>query len=256
VACLLFAWGCATDHLRPGAESILALFAPPSPEEAARMAMDEFDADRRYRGTRLLSTAPFAGEPLYIALFVDNADDPDAGVRAISMRALANHGGPEHAAILVRGLSDADRLVRWEAARGLQRLHNPAAIEPLLALLSEEKEPDVAVRTEAATALGQYAEARVVEALIAALNDANLSVNLATLSSLRTLTGQDLGSDPKPWLEWYRSAGSSAFAGRSVFTYPAFSRGKKWFEYLPFVPPPPNEPSMPPAGFPSPGVPR
>lgn len=248
--CVAGTWGCSTDHLRPGAESIFALFAPPTPEEAARMATDEFDADRRYRGTRLLSTAPFAGEPPYIALFVDNADDADAGVRAVSMRALANHGRPEHARVLIRGLGDTDRLVRWEAARGLQRLHSPEAVDPLLAMLGEAKEPDAAVRTEVATALGQYAEPRVVEALIAALDDPNLSVNLATQASLRTLTGQDLGADPRPWVEWHRSAGASAFAGRSVFTYPAFSRKRKWFEYLPFVPPPPNEPSLPPAGLP------
>lgn len=242
--------GCASDNMRPGAESIFAMFAPPSPEDAARMATDEFDADQRYRGTRLLSTAPFAGEAPYIALFVDNADDPDPGVRAVALRALANHGRPEHAPILVKALADPERLVRWEAARGLQRLHSPGSIEPLLALLKEEKEPDVSVRTEAATALAQYAEARVVEALIEALADPQLAVNLATQASLRTLTGQDLGADSRAWLDWYRGAGSDAFAGRSVFSYPAFSRKKVWYERLPFVPPPPNEPSLTPAGLP------
>ncbi|MBM4107930.1 MAG: HEAT repeat domain-containing protein [Phycisphaerae bacterium] len=256
MAMAVFLAGCASDRMRPGAESIFAMFAPPTPEEAARMATDEYDADLRFRGTRLLSTAPFAGEAPYIALFVDNADDPDAGVRAVALRALANHGRPEHARILVTALGDSDRLVRWEAARGLQRLHSPAAVEPLLALLKEDEELDASVRTEAATALGQYAEPRVVEALIAALGDPHLAVNGATQASLRTLTGQDLGGDARAWLDWYRGAGGAAFAGRSVFTYPAFSRKKRWYERLPFVPPPPNEPSLTPAGLPPPGAPR
>src|SRR5262245_43438524 len=172
--------GCesAGFELKPGAKSIFDAFTPPSPAEAAKWAIDPYDADKRYRGTLLLANAPFASDPLYIQLFTDNVKDKDPGVRAAAARGLGTHGGPEHVPLLVERLKDEDPSVRVEAARGLQRLHNPVAIDPLLAVLDKEKEIEPDVRLEAASALGQYAENRVVEQLIRALHDDNLSVNL------------------------------------------------------------------------------
>jgi HEAT repeats/PBS lyase HEAT-like repeat len=244
--------GCDTSGFRPGAESVLDIFQEPTPQEAVALATDRYDADARYRGTLLLSTQPFAGEELYMRLFEQNSRDDDAGVRTAATRAIANHGGPTHTPLLIERLKDADRLVRIEAARGLQRIHNPEAIDPLLQAIDEEEEVDPAVRSEAADALGQYAENEVLEALIATLDDANLAVNSRTLASLRTLTGQDYGYDRAAWQSWYRST-AAPFAGRSVYTFPAFSREKSFIEMLPFVPPPPNEASTPPAGMELPG---
>ncbi|HLO41750.1 MAG TPA: HEAT repeat domain-containing protein [Phycisphaerales bacterium] len=240
--------GCDTTGMKRGTDSLLDLWAEPTISESVEMAMDRYDANQRYRGTLLLSTKPFAGEELYMKLFVDNARDKDPGVRTAATRAIANHGGPEQAPILVERLTDEDRLVRIEAARGLQRIHAPVAIEPLIKSLAKDGEAEPAVRSEVADALGQYAERKVVEALIASLDDANLAVNSRTLSSLKTLTGQDYGFDRRAWLDWY-SATDKPFAARSVYTFPAFNREKTFIEYLPFVPPPPNEASMAPAGM-------
>jgi hypothetical protein len=243
--------GCASD-MKPGAKSILEVFAEPAPTDAAKDAIDPYDADKRYRGTLLLANAPFASDPLYIQLFTDNIKDTDPGVRAAAARGLGTHGGPEHVPLLVGRLKDEDPIVRVEAARALQRLHNPVAIDPLLAALDRDKEPEADVRVEAACALGQYAENRVVEQLIRALQDDNLAVNLRTQDSLRTLTGQDFGLDIAAWQAWYNST-HDLFAARSVYVYPVFYRPKHWYEHLPFVPGPPVEPQGTPAGM-VPGV--
>lgn len=241
--------GCgAFADLKPGAKSILEFSQGPTVEEAAAWAIDPYDANNRYRGTQILAGQPFASESLYIKLFETNAGDEDPGVRAAAIRGLANHGGPEHAPRLIALLTDADLNVRIEAARGLQRLHNPAAIDPLLERLDSDKEPEPSVRAAAASALGQYAQRRVVERLITSLSDENLAVNVSTQGALRTLTGQDLGIDRGAWAEWYRSD-RNVFAARSVYEYPIFRRGKFWYEYIPFVPPPPNEVTSPPAGM-------
>ena len=58
------------------------------------------------------------------------------------------------------------------------------------------------------------------------------------------------GYDQKAWLLWYKGAGD-AFAARGGYMYPAFSREKNWWEYLPFVKPPPNEPASVPVGMPT-----
>lgn len=244
--------GCATPDLglQPGSNSVFSAFSGPTPTEAAALALDKYNANNRYRGTLLLSSATFAGEPVYMALFRDNMDDEDPGVRAVSARAVARHGTPDDATLLIQGLADPDANVRIEVARGLQRIHNPAAVVPLLKALNATTEAEPQVRFEAASALGQYPQTIVVEELVASLEDPNLSVNRNTLMSLRTLTGQDFGFEQKAWLEWY-NATDTPFAARNGYMYPAFSREKKWWEHIPFVPQPPNEPASVPAGMPT-----
>lgn len=250
--------GCDVfDDARPGATSIFDVFAQPTPSEAVQLAIDPYNADNRYRGTMLLSNAYFAGQPVYLELFQDRAQDSDATVRIAGTRALANHGSSKNVPILVKNLKDADSLVRLEAARGLQRLHSQEAIEPLMdasrdpdTVRGEEgSEEDADIRTAAATALGQYPSTDVVQHLITTLTDSQLSVNEAALSSLRTMTGQDFGFDRREWLKWYDQTKTPFVAG-TPFIYPVFQRRKKFIEYLPFVSPPPNEIAATPAGMP------
>lgn len=243
------AGGCDTFSDVPrGSTSLLQVLTPQTaPAEAAEMAIDPYSPERRYRGTTLLSNADFGGQPVYIELYVDAIDDEDPGVRAAGVRALGRHGEPVHVPLLVGRLTDPDRMVRIAAARALQRVHNDAAVPGLLVAIQESREPDIDVRVAAAEALGQYAQPRVVQGLIAALADPRLSVNHAVRSSLVTLTGQDFGVDRRAWLDWYDST-EDTFAGRQPYVYPAFSREKRLIEYLPFVPPPPNEAASSPVG--------
>jgi hypothetical protein len=239
---------CGSMEMRPGARSVFDFMRGPDVQDSAKWALDPYDADKRYRGTLSLANEPYANDPVYIKLFMDNASDVDPGVRQASLRGLANHGGAVHAPIAVELLKDKDISVRLEAARTLQRLHNPVAVPALIDALDAEKEPEAIVRAEVASALGQYAQPRVIDRLISALDDANLAVNRNTLTSLRILTGQDFGYDRGAWAAWNKDA-RDTFAAGSVYTYQGFYRDKFWYEYLPFVPPPPNEPVSTPAGF-------
>lgn len=258
LACAGCLAGCDVfDDARPGATSIFDVFAQPTPSEAVQLAIDPYNADNRYRGTMLLSNAYFAGQPVYLQLFEDRAQDSDATVRIAGTRALANHGSSSNVPILVKNLKDKDSLVRLEAARGLQRLHSQEAIQPLMDASRDpdsvrgdegsEENPDI--RTAAATALGQYPNTDVIQHLITILTDSQLSVNEASLASLRTMTGQDFGFDRREWVRWYDST-KTPFAAGTPFIYPVFQRRKTWLEYLPFVPPPPNEIAATPAGMP------
>lgn len=249
--------GCDTPDTMRGADSLLAVWQPPSPLEAAQMAIDPWDADARAKGTMLLANGYFGGEPPYRALYLERTQDTDPNVRAAALRGLALHGQPEDVPAIAALLADPNARVRLEAARALQRVHNPVAIEPLLIStrlpdpLREGRtgEPEPTVRAEAAAALGQYAEPRVVVPLIEALDDRFLAVNRSARRSLRTLTGQDFGLDRKAWLDWYSNT-QAPFAGRTAYVYPVFERDRFFWEYIPFVPPPPNETAGTPAGFP------
>lgn len=264
-ASAIFLGGCSSLDIDPNAEGdgILELmFAPRPLSNIVNDAQDPFDPDRRARGMLALSTAQVGGDPVYVSLYVENVEDPDPSVRAAALKALGRHGNAEHAAIMTKALTtDRDPGVRQEAARSLQRVHSPEAIEPLLATIrlpdvaKGQWEEDAEVRAQAALALAQYREQKVLQALVSALYDPRLAVNRNALVSLRTLTGQDFGYERLTWAAWIKET-PTPFAGGTVFEYPAYSRPKSFIEYLPFVSKPPNEPSTTPAGMPlGPGTP-
>jgi len=255
----LFAGCSIADQIDPNAkgDGLIELLLSPKPVTGTVAdAQDPYDADKRTRGTLGLSMTPAGSEPVFVALYAANAKDAEPSVRAAAARALGRHGGPEQASLLIDLLRDTDAGVREEACRALQRIHDPAAVDPLLAATREPEgakqgEEESKVRAQAAMALAQYRERRVVQGLIGALSDTSLAVNRNALSALRTLTGQDLGYDQRRWLAWAKDA-SDPFAGASVFQFPVYSRGPLFYERLPlpFITPAPNETSGPPAGVP------
>lgn len=250
--------GCASNENLAGSritgdESLLDLVRIgnfESPRDLINAAVDQYNADERARGINSIAMRDFGADPVFVELYRSGSTDADAAVRAAAARALGLHGSARDAALLVPLLQDPDQLVRWHAAIGLQRLHDPAVVGPLIARLDRTAEPDIQVRTAAAIALGQYAQRRVLNALIAALDDPDLAVNAGALASLTTLTGQQLGYLPRPWVEWLRNA-DEPFALREPFVYPAFNRDTRWWEAVnPFYTVP-NEVAARPAGMPS-----
>jgi hypothetical protein len=247
---ILLAWGAGgcetiTQDLNDFGKSIF----PPSPSEAARMALDPHNADRRREGTLLLSNSSFGGEEVYVTLYRDYvANERDPLVRAVSVRALSRHGEASDATLIATALEDENVQVRWEAAKGLQRLHLPTTVPPLLNTLRDSEE-HADVRVAAATALGQYPQDRTFQGLVAGLDARELSVNIACQRSLQTITGEDHGQDPRAWLNWYNETADDPFAGRRQFLYPTYSRTPSFFERLVFWSQPIHEEPGSPAGI-------
>jgi HEAT repeat protein len=247
-----------TSNVRPGATSILDVVAPPDPSVALKEAADPFRSELRYRGTQTLTAlsleagaTPIASQEPALGILRNNLADSDPGVRSLAARALGSFGDETDALQIAALLADTDPQVRTEAARALQRLHDPNVVDALLARLSQDAEPDPQVRLEVATALAQYRQTKVVDALIASLDDEHLGVNRRTQASLRTLTGQDFGLSRASWQAWYRAIPSAqqVFAASTGYVHPAYTRARKWYEYIPLVPQPPNETPGTPAGM-------
>ena len=233
-----------------GGDSVLDLFAPPTPAQAAQWAVDPNSPDNRQQGLLLLANARFGGDPVYMELYKLALEDEDAAVRAAAVRAIGLHGGPADAAPVIAMLRpDEDVLVRREAARTLSRIHEPAAVPALIAALDRRREPDAQTRALAAEALGQYREPRVVQALIGTLTDPRLLVGDAARQSLVVLTGMDFGYEPEPWLAWTATA-QDFFAGAQPFYYTVYWRKKRILEYIVPWLEPPNEIASTPAGMP------
>lgn len=229
-------------------DSLLQLISPPTPAEAVAWAADPYDADKRYRGILLLANAPWGGERVYLELYRAAIKDGDPAVRSAAVRGLALHGEPEDVPLILGQLSDPDRLLRWECARALQRIHNPVAVTDLIKRADADVEPEAEVRAAIASALGQYPESRVLEALVDALSDRDLAVNVAARDSLRVLTGQDFVYNLRAWVAW-RKETADPFAGKGQYIYPVFYRDPTWLEAITPFYTPPNEVAAAPAGL-------
>lgn len=238
--------GCEQLRQAEGADSLFdVIFTQPTSEEAVTLALDEFSSDARFRGIGLLMNQPGGATESALELYRDRLDDEDAGVRQVAAMAIGLHGEPADAEQLAVLLSDDDPRVRLEAARSLQRIHNPAVVRALLRSIRPEAETDQRVRSASAAALGQYPESRVLQGLVGALDDVFLAVNAEAVWSLETLTGQDLGLVPSAWLAWIREQEDPFAAGRP-YEYPGYQRKRKLVEYIPLLPGPPTEsPGLP-----------
>ena len=237
LAALIMSGGCAAAG--EDISDIGRRLFPPSPTQAAQWALDTEDPDRRREGLLLLSTSRFGGEPPYVRLYREYiANDPNPIVRAVAVRALARWGDAEDATLIVSHLDpevEEDRTVRWEAARGLQRLHRPAVTRDLIEHLLDDSEAPT-VRAEIARAMGQYRGDAVFQALVAVLDDPSLNVNRAARDALAGLTGANQGLEPADWLQWYVSQpdGTDVFAGAAEYQYPVYEREPSLFERLTF----------------------
>ncbi|MEQ8317464.1 MAG: HEAT repeat domain-containing protein [Phycisphaerales bacterium] len=247
--CTLALTGCG--GIQVGEESIVNRFLNTPQANPAELARDPYDPDARYRGTVRLTMELLEPDDRILEIFRDNLDDEYAAVRAAAARGLGVHGVAADGALLAAALNDPEPIVRRSAATGLQRIHEPEATDRLLELIEPTTEPDQNVRVEAALALGQYPQSDVVVGLVASLRsetEQSLAVHASVVRSLELLTGQDFGLDFIAWQSWIDENGSW-FADQQDYVYPVFSRSRAWWEYLPWMPLPPNETSSTPIGL-------
>lgn len=222
---------------------------PVSPDQASTWMVDPTDPDNRRKGTVLISNSPFGGQDVYVSWYRDSVlQETDPLVKAVAISALGRHGGPDDALRIAVALADDERFqVRWEAAKALQRLHNAAVVPVLLATLrNDEEESDI--RVSATIALGQYPQDRVFQALVAALDSPHLSINEVARQALETLTGNDHGLEPEPWLRWYKGV-KDPFADQQEYLYPTYHREDTFLEKLAFWSSRTYEQPAPPAGL-------
>ena len=129
-------------------EKAIAPPPPPGPEtkftpaELAKLEeqLKSGDLFARQAAARELSSSRLGTPtPALLAEMVSLADDEDETVRHAALTVLANHGTKEHVSLLIKALNDPDAGTRATIAKGLGRLKDPRAIEPLTNLLAQAK---------------------------------------------------------------------------------------------------------------------
>ncbi len=214
--------GCSSSSSGDFFADLIGPLIPPKPSQVARQAFNVYDADVRRRAVAQLSSSYFGHEEPYVRMYRLLIDDQDPTVRAACAHALGLHGTTQDAATLVRLLKDETGFVRWEAAKGLQKIHHADAVGPLMQVMADDEDADV--RLAAAAALGQYPTRPVFNALVGALSDHNFGVVQTAVVSLSLLTGQDLGTDGGPWLDFASRHRSNLFDASRQYTYMPYQK--------------------------------
>lgn len=226
-------------------QNVVETIAPETPGQVARDAFNVYDADVRRESVNKLSATKFGGEAPYLRLYRLLIDDPDPTVRAACCKALGHHGEVQDTKLLIPRLQDEATSVRWEAAKALQKIYDPAAIDTLSTLLVGDEDADV--RQAAATALGQYATISVFNQLVGALDDRSWSVVNASQKSLQTLTGYDFGTSGSDWLIFARKDPQAIFDQRKQYTWMPYVKPRGFWDAIQFwnKKPPAPEPQIP-----------
>lgn len=207
----------------------LSLFIDPmklkQPHEVAReMINPTTDPDVRRQAVEVVSAAKWGGAEPYLHAYRLLVTHPDKSIRAASLRALGRHGEPQDAEEIANYLDENEYVtfVRWEAAKALQKIHNPKVAKALIASATNDSDPDVRMGTT--KALGQYPDSAVFQALVGLVNDPDFGVAYTASRSLSTLTGQDLGLAPAKWLKWGDEHANDLFADQQQYTWQPYDR--------------------------------
>ena len=178
------------------------------PAKAVRRMENDRYPDARRRGINDLMRWDFAQRDPYVRRYRQIArNDADPYVRSIAIRALNRSRDADARPLFIAALSDGSELVRLEAAKALINLPDPAAAEPLMALVGRAEE-DRDVRVAAAEALSHYRRIEVARALTPRLNEADFSVAWQSRRSLRRLTGRDFFYNEAAWLDYISGPGN------------------------------------------------
>jgi len=168
-----------------------------TPMNAAGDVFDPVSADKRREAIAYLNSKKWGHEEAYMKAYAMLATDPDPLVKAQAIRALGESGNPETAAVLVKGLEDANVIVRQEAAAAAHKINSGKLIDPLVAHMI--KDPDLQTRINCTQALDKYATPKVLVYLAVVLDDKDPAVAYWAWDNLSKATGnKQLPRETKP----------------------------------------------------------
>ncbi len=170
-------------QLLEGTEREQAIAPLPAPAPETKFTEEEMakleeqlksdDEAKRQAAARELSSSRLAAPtPELLSMVASMAGERDDATRRALLTILANHGAKEHVPLLLKGLNEPDATTRATVAKGLGRLRDPRAIEPLVNLLASGQSdqpfyrpPREGAAAEALVRIGTAAEPAVMPLL-------------------------------------------------------------------------------------------
>jgi HEAT repeat protein len=129
--------------------------------------------------------------------------EQDPLIRAQIVRTLAAYPTPMSAAVLQAALGDTEVDVRVAACQAWGQRKGPEAVEHLTRVIASDTNIDV--RLAATRALGETRERGAIAPLAEALVDSDPAMQHRAVESLRSVTGEDFGSDVNAWRQYAQS---------------------------------------------------
>ncbi|MHC4561646.1 MAG: HEAT repeat domain-containing protein [Planctomycetota bacterium] len=191
---IVSAVGCNTSQ---GAKKKFRFF-PPSKDELLTDAVNPDDPDTRREAITELSQSSAVNEQAVQDLFdLILRSDSNSFVRAAAATALGRAQNPQFVPTLANAMADPAMVVRWDAARSLDRVIGEAAIRPLMTAASDD--PSLDVRVASVRSLRNYHEPAVVRRLVVLMDDPELPIRREAHNALKDVFGVDLGPGAEDW---------------------------------------------------------
>src|SRR4051794_26153665 len=129
---------------------------------------------------------------------LDGAQEPTAS-RAVICRTLGELRDPSAREALLKAVNDPEGLVRVQACRALGKVGNPEDATTLARVMTLDNLEDC--RISAIEGLGELKtkDQRIMQVLVAGMEHDDPAIRLASLVSLRKITGLDRGVEPAAW---------------------------------------------------------
>jgi HEAT repeat protein len=124
----------------------------------------------------------------------------DPRVRAAILAVAAEFDTPAAAAICRGAVEDPEPRVRMAACEAWRKRGGPEAVSLLGGRVSADT--DIDVRLKAVRELGLLEDESAVPALARALEDPDPAIQYRAVSSLKQVSGRDLGDDVNAWRAW------------------------------------------------------
>jgi hypothetical protein len=187
--------GCNTSQ---GAKKKFRLL-PPSKDQLLADAIHPDDPDTRREAITELADSSAVNEQGVQELFdLILRSDSNSFVRAAAATAVGKTQNPQYVPTLAKAMTDPAMVVRWDAARALDRVIGEAAVRPLMTAASGD--PSLDVRVASVRSLRNYHEPAVVRRLVVLMDDPELPIRREAHNSLTDIFGVDLGPSPEDWL--------------------------------------------------------
>lgn len=125
-------------------------------------------------------------------------NDPSPEMRRLAIQAASRLRQPDSLALIESGLDDDSLKVQMAACTALGRRSEAKAAQLLASVVGTT--PELDVKNSAIAALGNHKSQVAIDTLRVVLEDLDPATTELAMSSLRGVTGKNVGNDPKQWI--------------------------------------------------------
>lgn len=125
--------------------------------------------------------------------------------RAVICHTLGELDRIEARPALLKALDDPEPAVRAEACRALGKVGRPEDSRPLARLMAADNQIDGRIAAIEGIGSLRVADPDIATILIDGMEDRDPAIRLASYDSIRSISGKDLGPDPKAWRAYAKS---------------------------------------------------